>query len=305
MFIETSFKQKQKKNQEHITPKELRKFVADRCPLREIKTVFDSSVGSGQLLQYLNFEHLTGIDINGDSLECCKTNFPNSTLINNSFFSEMNKFKENQFDFCISNYPFSLKINELDEYDKTNILNDETLNTYFKKDKLTGVCDFLFIIKMFQLSKRYSMFIAFPGIVYRQQETKYREYLTPFIKEIGMLENCNFETTSISVLYILLDKQNTSEPVSFRKDFKSGEYIETKAKLSSDNWEIIQFTKEERKTSREDMLNLEIMARENILKQIENQIKFSQCIEKLEGPDFPPVLNFKKDIIKLLERIVK
>ena len=53
------------------------------------------------------------------------------------------------------------------------------------------------------------------------------------------------------------------------------------------------------------MLNLEIMARENILKQIENQIKFSQCIEKLEGPDFPPVLNFKKDIIKLLERIVK
>ena len=60
MFNETSFKQQQKKNQEHITPVELRRFVASKCPIEEIETIFDSSVGSGQLLQFINFKHLTG-----------------------------------------------------------------------------------------------------------------------------------------------------------------------------------------------------------------------------------------------------
>lgn len=302
-FIETSLIEQQKKNQEHITPIELREFVSDRCPIKEIKTIFDSSVGSGQLLQFIDFEHLTGIDINNNSLEHCKMNFPNSTLMNNSFFTEMNKFSENQFDFCISNYPFNLKVNELSIFDKENILSDEILNTYFKKDKLTGVCDFLFIIKMFQMSKRYSMFIAFPGIGYRQQESKYREYLTPYVKEIGLLENCDFKTTSISVLYILLDKQKTGETLNFRKNFKSGEYIEDRKELTADNWEILQFPKEENETSREDVFRLEMVARKNILKQIESQVKFSQCIEKIEGDDFPPSLSFKKEIIELLERI--
>ena len=129
---------------------------------------------------------------------------------------------------------------------------------------------------MFQMSKRYSMFIAFPGVGYRQQEKKYREYLTPFVKEIGLLENCNFETTSISVLYIVLDKQGTEETLSFRKDFKSGEYRETKLKLNADNWEVVQFPKSENELSIEDVISLEITARENILNQIEKQINFSK-----------------------------
>ena len=147
------------------------------------------------------------------------------------------------------------------------------------------------------------MFIAFPGIGYRQQESKYREYLTPYVKEIGLLENCDFKTTSISVLYILLDKQKTGETLNFRKNFKSGEYIEDRKKLTADNWEVLQFPKEENKTSREDIFRLEAVARKNILKQIENQVKFSQCIEKIEGDDFPSSLSFKKEIIELLERI--
>lgn len=303
IFSETSFKQQQKKNQEHITPVELRRFVANKCPIEEIETIFDSSVGSGQLLQFINFKHLTGIDINSDSLEHCKMNFQNSTLMNDSFFSVMNSFEENNFDFCISNYPFSLKTSELSERERINILSDKLLSVYFKNGKLTGVCDFLFIIKMFQMSKRYSMFIAFPGIGYRQQESKYREYLTPYVKEIGLLENCDFKTTSISVLYILLDKQKTGETLNFRKNFKSGEYIEDRKELTADNWEILQFPKEENKTSREDVISLEITVRENILNNIKNQINFSKHLEEIEGEDFPPVLNFKKDIIELLKNI--
>lgn len=303
IFSETSFKQQQKKNQEHITPVELRRFVANKCPIEEIETIFDSSVGSGQLLQFINFKHLTGIDINSNSLEHCKMNFQNSTLINDSFFSVMDSFKENQFDFCISNYPFSLKASELSEREMENILSDKLLSVYFKNGKLTGVCDFLFILKMFQMSKRYSMFIAFPGVGYRQNEKKYREYLTPFVKEIGLLENCNFETTSISVLYIVLDKQGVDETLSFRKDFKSGEYEETKLKLNADNWEVVQFPVSENKLSREDVISLEITVRENILNNIKNQINFSKHLEEIEGEDFPPVLNFKKDIIELLKNI--
>lgn len=148
------------------------------------------------------------------------------------------------------------------------------------------------------------MFIAFPGIGYRRQEFKYREYLTPFVKEIGLLENCNFETTSISVLYILIDKQNTGGTLSFRKDFKSGEYAEKKIKLDADNWEITQFPREEIKITRDEVIKLESVARKEILKRIEQQVKFSQCIEEIEGADFPPVQDFKKSIIELLESII-
>jgi len=95
----------------------------------------------------------------------------------------------------------------------------------------------------------------------------------------------------------------TGETLNFRKNFKSGEYIEDRTELTADNWEILQFPKEENKTSREDIFRLEMVARKNILKQIENQVKFSQCIEKIEGDDFPSSLNFKKEIIELLERI--
>ena len=100
MFVETSLKKQQQKNQEHITPTELRRFVADRCPLEEIKTIFDGSVGSGQFLQFIDFEHLTGIDVNKDSLDCCKaiSFYSDKQFI----FAEMDRFSENQFDFCIS-----------------------------------------------------------------------------------------------------------------------------------------------------------------------------------------------------------
>ena len=145
---------------------------------------------------------------------------------------------------------------------------------------------------------------CFPGIGYRRQEFKYREYLTPFVKEIGLLENCNFETTSISVLYILIDKQNTGGTLSFRKDFKSGEYAEEKIKLDADNWEITQFPREEIKITRDEVIKLESVARKEILKQIEQQVKFSQYIEEIEGTDFPPVQDFKKSIIELLESII-
>ena len=99
----------------------------------------------------------------------------------------------------------------------------------------------------------------------------------------------------LASVYIVLDKQGADETLSFRKDFKSGEYEETKLKLNADNWEIVQFPKSENKLSREDVISLEITIRENILNNIKNQINFSKHLEEIEGEDFPPVLNFKKE----------
>lgn len=301
LFNETSFAQKQKANQEHITPAELRRFIADNLPLTPI-SVFDGAIGSGQMLQFMNVKKIMGVDVNIDSLDACKFNFQTAELINDCFFNAMSQFSENQFDLCVSNYPFSLKIKDLPEQSQRKILNDDLLNRFFDKNKLTGVCDFLFILKMFQFSKRYSIFFAFPGIAYRNAEKKYRDCLTPYVREIGIIENCNFATTTISVLFLLLDKQHTGDTKTFRLDLKTNKKTERLTTLNANNWELPAFENETPKMTEADFINCEIEARRSILKRLEHALKVSKMYEEIGTAGFPPSLDFIKDLKKIISK---
>lgn len=303
-FKETSFREKQKANQEHITPPALREFIASHLPIAPL-TIFDGAIGSGQILQFINAEKITGVDVNKDSLEACKQNFKNIELVNDCFFSAMTEFKENQFEMCISNFPFSLKVDNLSEKSKNNILNDILLNRFFKKNKLIGVCDFLFILKMFQFSERYCVFVAFPGIAYRQNEKDYREYLTPFVKEMGIIENCNFETTNISILYLLLDKQHNGATKTFRLDFKTNKKIEKSLILDFENWEVPAFDNEIKKMTTTDFVNLEIEARKTILTALKNQLEISKLYSELNLEGFPPFDDFINDVVDFATNLIK
>lgn len=298
-FEETSFREKQKANQEHITPIELRRFVADNLPSTPI-SVLDGAIGSGQMLQFINAIKITGIDINGDSLKSCQSNFKGAELIHDSFFNAMGRFAEGQFDLSISNYPFSLKIKDLPKDSQENILSDKILSTFFEKGKLTGVCDFLFIIKMLQLAKRYSVFIAFPGIAYRQAEKKYREYLTSFVKEVGIIENCNFSTTSISVMFLVLDKQHTGATKTFRLDLRTKEYIENTTELNPENWDIVQFNRDKPEMTEEDFIKCEIEARKGVIRNLARQLDMSKIYSELGIKDFPPFSDFVADLNEVI-----
>ena len=82
--------------------------------------------------------------------------------------------------------------------------------------KVTGLLDFIFILKSFELVKE-GYYLCFPGIGYRTQEEKFRKYLidNKFIKEYGIINNCQFDHTSISILYLHLSKEKTDNPKIF------------------------------------------------------------------------------------------
>ncbi|MDR0723900.1 MAG: hypothetical protein LBF23_01800, partial [Endomicrobium sp.] len=62
-----------------------------------------------------------------------------------------------------------------------------------------------------------------------------------YVVEIGKLENCKFESTDITLLYLLLDKQKQKDKPAntFIYDFKQKKYLnQEKIKLDAEGWQI-------------------------------------------------------------------
>ena len=137
-----------------------------------------------------------------------------------------------------------------------------------------------FILKSFEFATQ-GFYLAFLGIGYRQQEEKFRRHLidNKLIKEVGVLHNCKFEHTTISILYLHLTKTTNENPKSFYLDFKTNEYLEENA-----TFENYQFTYPQPEIVKEvyDPVQLEIDARNRLKSMIEKELTFSKKIYELD-----------------------
>lgn len=216
-FKEFDLRKEANKNMEFITPEKVRKWLADKVHFKynEIKTVFDPAVGSGQLFQFIKAEKYIGCDINDKSLECFKNNFTNSVYLNDSYFN----LDVTNYDLAISNYPFSL--NNKDLFEKAPI----ELEQFFNKN-ITGKADFPFVIRSFLNSDKGGFYLCFPGIAYRGQEQKFRDFLIKnnYVESYGILKNCNFDATNIEVFYLELKKDRENKEIeTFVFDFDNND----------------------------------------------------------------------------------
>lgn len=168
-------------------------------------TVFDGAVGSGQLEEYIKPKFLYGVEIQMESCEYCKENYPDSEIKNMSFFEYDSEI---QADCVVMNYPFSLKFSDLTQLEKENIQRQ------FEWKK-SGVVDDIFILRSLKYTKRYAFYIGFPGIAYRKTESKLRELIGNQLKELNFIENA-FEDTGIRVIFLVIDKEKTS-PETYRE----------------------------------------------------------------------------------------
>ena len=274
-FTEFDTRKKAKELAEFITPPILRKFISTKVNGDDLK-ILDVSIGSGQLLFDLisRTSSIVGYDVNNDSLEACKNNFKEKVkTYNTDFITSMVKEKQ---DICICNYPFSLKATkEQEDY----ILQDNFLNIFYDK-KVTGLLDFIFILKSFQLVND-GYYLCFPGIGYRGQEEKFRKYLidNKLIKEYGIINNCQFEHTSISILYLHLSKEKTINPTSFLLDMKTKELIE-----EISNFEDYRFVLPSKTIIREviDPIEIELLSRKQIENNIIKQYQMSLAVYELD-----------------------
>ena len=205
-FKEHNNREISKKLAEYITGIELRKYVARKVKKyisKENIAVFDGAVGSGQLEQFVEPGMLYGVDVQENSINSAKQNFKNSELEVKSFFEYE---KENLLVDCvIMNPPFSIKFKDLSEQEQKNIQSE------FEWKK-SGCVDDIFVLKSLKYTKRFGFYILFPGVGYRRTEETFRKIIGNNLAELNRIDNA-FTDTSISVLFIVVDKNKTTEKV--------------------------------------------------------------------------------------------
>ena len=209
---------------EYITGSELRKYTAEKVKkyCGDNPSVFDGAGGSGQLEQFIQPSVFTAVEIQNEACEVLRENYPSANVINDDFFVHT---ELEQYDAIVMNPPFSLQFKEQSEEAKSEI---QKLFPW----KKSGKVDDIFMLKSLQYSKRYGFYIMFPGIAYRSLELKMRELIGNRLMELNTIENA-FEDTPISVIFIIVDKEKTSdECIRELYDCK------TKKKLASDKWKI-------------------------------------------------------------------
>ena len=119
-FVEHNNREKANKFAEYVTGKPLREYLANKVKqyCGENVSVFDGAAGSGQLEQFISMTDFHAVEIQKESCEALKTNFPHATVDNQSFFTYQSDI---QVDAIAMNPPYSLKLKELPEEDQQAI----------------------------------------------------------------------------------------------------------------------------------------------------------------------------------------
>ena len=188
-----------------MTGKPLREYLANKVKqyCGENISVFDGAAGSGQLEQFISMTDFHAVEIQHESCEALKMNFPRAIVNNQSFFTYQSDI---QVDAIAMNPPYSLKLKDLPEEDQQAIKEQYPW-------KKSGVVDDIFLLKSMTYTKRYGFYIMFPGIAYRQSEKKMRELVGNNLVELNVIQN-GFEDTSINVIFLVVDKDKNSPEIS-------------------------------------------------------------------------------------------
>lgn len=282
-FLEHNNRDIAKKNAEYITGITLREYLANKVKKylgNEPISVFDGAVGSGQLEQFIDVKKLYGCDVQEKAIETCRLNFPNNELTVGSFFQLENNLV---CDCVVMNMPFSLKLKEMSVEDQAKIKEEFPW-------KKSGLVDDIFLLKSLNFTKKYAFHIAFPGICYRKSELKMREILGNKLVELNFIENA-FEDTNIGVLFIVIDKEKTDNKVyQERYECKIKKVLTSiENEITPDKWEILNAETEKEKI---DIEELEEKIDENILKNLENELKINLIVCNI-FPSKDRIQNFK------------
>lgn len=270
-FVEHNNRAKANKFAEYVTGKPLREYLANKVKryCGENVSVFDGAAGSGQLEQFISMTDFHAVEIQQESCEALKTNFPRAVVNNQSFFTYRSDI---QVDAIAMNPPYSLKLKDLPEEDQQAI---KELYPW----KKSGVVDDIFLLKSMNYTKRYGFYIMFPGIAYRQSEKKMRELVGNNLVELNEIQN-GFEDTPINVIFLVIDKEKDTPEISkeiYDCKTKKVEYQESD-KLNSDFSWVIPKKPVEKEEIDIDIVNAELdqMAIDHLEKHLASQLVLIQ-----------------------------
>lgn len=291
-FKEHNNRAKANKFAEYITGKELRKYVARKVEQYAGKnaSVFDGAAGSGQLEQFIQPSSFVAVEIQAESCEALKGNYPQAVVFNESFFTYQT---EPKCDCVVMNPPFSLKFKDLNE-DERNAIQAEF------PWKKSGVVDDIFTLKGLANAKRWGFFILFPGVAYRSTEKQFRTLIGNQLVELNCIQNA-FEDTGIDVLFLVVDKTKTDSQVKRELyDCKTKQLINADEwTINTDHWEQVQPPpKVEEKVN---PIELETFARASVKEKIIAQLRFSKMVTMFERTPETEFDTFCDEICELVQ----
>ncbi len=262
-----------------ITPEPLRKWFAEQFTA---DVVFDCAVGSGQLLQYVNCTKKIGNDYDEKSSQYANEN---GIETSNYDYITMDDSKL-EYDTVASNYPFSLKPDQLQK----KYCEDNFKKFCNKKGQFVGLLDFIFILKSFARASKQGLYLCFPGIAYRAQEKAYRQFLIENrnIKKMIWLENCKFDRTGISILFLHLTKDYNETVEIGVYDFNENTYISKKEEsyeyFGEDyGWQKPSIEKKDNFTPKESNLFFTDLVTSSTDKYLKTLYAYANLIYEVEG----------------------
>lgn len=273
-FLEHNNREKAKKFAEFITGQELRKHLAGKVEkyCGKNPSVFDGAAGSGQLEQYVEPKLIYGVEIQPESCEAFKKNYPTCLVFNQSFFEFHNDVVA---DCVVMNPPFSMKFKELSEVEQ------QAIKAEFPWKK-SGVVDDIFILKSLNYTSRYAFHICFCGVAYRNTEKKMRELIGNQLTELNVIKNA-FDDTQIDVLFLVIDKQKTDNSYQTSiYDCKAKEtLLEAMQDLNSDfDWQIARVEVEQEKLSESDIDEINLQLNESAISELESHLQLQLLVFK-------------------------
>lgn len=218
---------------EYITGDELRRYTARKVEQycgRDI-SLFDGAAGSGQLAQYIKPKHIEAVEVQDEACAALAKNYPCSVITNDSFF---NYESDVICDAVVMNPPFSMRLKDLSDTERQSIQGEFDW-------KKSGVIDDVFVLKSLKHTSRFGFYILFLGVCYRKTELKFRELLGNSVVELNCIQNA-FVDTTISVLFLVIDKQKISSEVKRELyDCKTKQVLVSDLwQLDSDSWQTVQ-----------------------------------------------------------------
>lgn len=297
-FVEHNNRAKAKKLAEFITGETLRRYLAGKVIgyCGEHPSVFDGASGSGQLEQYIEPSRVWAVEIQAESCQALKKNYPNATVSNTSFFLHNGYIWA---DCVVMNPPFSMKFKDLSDSEKSAIQAEFPW-------KKSGVVDDIFILKSLNYTSRYAFHICFCGVAYRNAEKKMRELIGNQLAEIHTIQNA-FEDTQIDVLFLVIDKQKTDSSYQTSiYDCKAKETLVSETKQLDDEyrWHTARVIAEEHQYTEADIdqMNIELnkMNIEGLELHIKNQLMLWEMMGAKVG--LPQFFNQVKKLIAKYEK---
>lgn len=218
---------------EYITGDELRRYTANKVTkyCGSGISLFDGAAGSGQLAQHVNPSQIEGVEIQTAACKALAKNYPSAKITNDSFFN----YKSDVIcDAVVMNPPFSIRFKDLCDDEKQAIQKEFDW-------KKSGVVDDIFVLKSLKHTSRFGFYILFLGVCYRKTELMFRKILGNNVLELNCIQNAFIDTT-ISVLFLVIDKQKESKEVKRELyDCKNKSILANDVwQLEVENWQTLQ-----------------------------------------------------------------